>query len=597
MKKLTAKELKKLWFKFFEERGHKIIPSASLLPENDGTVLFTSAGMQPLVPFLLGEKHPAGTRIADVQKCLRTIDIDEVGDNSHCTFFEMLGNWSLGDYFKSEMIPWSFEFLTSEEYLGIPLDRLAVTVFEGDENAPRDEESAKLWEKCGMPKDQIYFLPKKNNWWGIEGGGPCGPDTEMFFDTGKPKCCDTCSPACDCGKYLEIWNDVFMQFKQDKDGNINPLENKNVDTGMGLERTIATLNGFESVYENEAFAKAIETMQTLTTVKYTDGDAQKRSFRIIADHLRAGTFLLAEGLVPSNVMQGYVLRRLIRRALNHARKLNIEDVKLVEVVKVYLEYYKDEYDEMKNNAETAIAEFEKEVAKFSKTITAGIKEFEKVSSFMKDGVLNGKTAFRLYDTFGFPLELTIEMANEKGMTVDIEGYNEAFKKHQDLSKATAGQVFKGGLSDSSEQTARLHTATHLLQAGLRKLISGDIHQKGSNITPERLRFDFNCDHKLTEEEKKAVEDFVNDAIKRNIPVVCEEMSLEDAKKSGAMGVFESKYGDVVKVYTMGDVSKEICGGPHAKNTGDLVSFKIVKEEASSAGVRRIKATIGATDNN
>ena len=595
MKKLTAKELKKLWFKFFEERGHKIIPSASLLPENDGTVLFTSAGMQPLVPFLLGEKHPAGTRIADVQKCLRTIDIDEVGDNSHCTFFEMLGNWSLGDYFKAEMIPWSFEFLTSEDYLGIPVDRLAVSVFAGDENAPRDTESAELWEKCGMPKDKIFFLPKKNNWWGIEGGGPCGPDTEMFFDTGKPKCCDTCSPACDCGKYLEIWNDVFMQFKQDKDGNISPLENKNVDTGMGLERTIATLNGFESVYENEAFAKAIATMETLTTKKYTDNDQTKRSFRIIADHLRAASFLLTEGLVPSNVMQGYVLRRLIRRALNHARKLEIEDVKLVEVVKVYLEYYKDEYVEMKDNAETTISEFVKEVEKFSKTITAGIKEFEKVSSFMKDGVLNGKTAFRLYDTFGFPLELTIEMANEKGMTVDIDGYNEAFKKHQDLSKANAGQVFKGGLSDTSEQTARLHTATHLLQAALRKIVSGDIHQRGSNITPERLRFDFNCDHKLTDEEKQKVEDFVNDAIKQNIPVVCEEMSLEDAKKSGAMGVFENKYGDVVKVYTMGDVSKEICGGPHAKNTGDLVSFKIVKEEASSAGVRRIKATIGAKD--
>jgi len=596
MKKLTAKELKKLWFKFFEERGHKIVASASLLPENDATVLFTSAGMQPLVPFLLGEKHPAGTRIADVQKCLRTIDIDEVGDNSHCTFFEMLGNWSLGDYFKSEMIPWSFEFLTSEEYLGIPIDRLAVTVFEGDEVAPRDTESAEIWEKCGMPKDQIYFLPKNKNWWGIEGGGPCGPDTEMFFDTGKPKCCETCSPACDCGKYLEIWNDVFMQFKQDKEGNITPLENKNVDTGMGLERTIATLNGFESVYENEAFAKAIAKMEELTTKKYNESDATKKSFRIIADHLRAASFLLAEGLVPSNVMQGYVLRRLIRRALNHARKLEIEDIKLVEVVKVYLEYYKDEYAEMKNNAETTVAEFEKEVAKFSKTISAGIKEFEKVASFMKDGVLNGKTAFRLYDTFGFPLELTIEMANEKGMKVDVDGYNEAFKKHQDLSKANAGQVFKGGLSDTSEQTAMLHTATHLLQAALRKIVSGDIHQKGSNITPERLRFDFNCDHKLTDEEKQKVEDFVNDAIKRNLPVVCEEMSLEEAKNSGAMGIFENKYGDVVKVYTMGDVSKEICGGPHAKNTGDLVSFKIIKEEASSAGVRRIKATIGANNN-
>ena len=596
MKKLTAKELKKLWFKFFEERGHKIVASASLLPENDATVLFTSAGMQPLVPFLLGEKHPAGTRIADVQKCLRTIDIDEVGDNSHCTFFEMLGNWSLGDYFKSEMIPWSFEFLTSEEYLGIPVDRLAVTVFEGDEVAPRDTESAEIWEKCGMPKDQIYFLPKNKNWWGIEGGGPCGPDTEMFFDTGKPKCCDTCSPACDCGKYLEIWNDVFMQFKQDKEGNITPLENKNVDTGMGLERTIATLNGFESVYENEAFAKAIAKMEELTTKKYNESDATKKSFRIIADHLRAASFLLAEGLVPSNVMQGYVLRRLIRRALNHARKLEIEDIKLVEVVKVYLEYYKDEYAEMQNNAETTIVEFEKEVAKFSKTISAGIKEFEKVASFMKDGVLNGKTAFRLYDTFGFPLELTIEMANEKGMKVDVDGYNEAFKKHQDLSKANAGQVFKGGLSDTSEQTAMLHTATHLLQAALRKIVSGDIHQKGSNITPERLRFDFNCDHKLTDEEKQKVEEFVNDAIKRNLPVVCEEMSLEEAKNSGAMGIFENKYGDVVKVYTMGDVSKEICGGPHAKNTGDLVSFKIIKEEASSAGVRRIKATIGANNN-
>lgn len=593
MKKLNAKELREMWINFFKEKGHAYIPSASLVPENDPSVLFTTAGMHPLVPYLLGEKHPCGKRLVDIQKCVRTGDIDEVGDDYHCTFFEMLGNWSLGDYFKEEKIPWSFEFLTSPKYLDIPKEQLAVTVFAGDETAPRDEVSFNAWKKCGIPEDKIFFLPKQHNWWILASGvGPCGPDSEMFIDTGKPKCSENCNPSCSCGKYIEIGNDVYMEFvKKTPNGETLPNPQKNVDTGFGFDRLLYISNGLKSVYDSEIFMPIIKKTESLSGKKYKQDDETKRNMRIIADHIRASVFIICDGVTPLNVGQGYVLRRLLRRAINCASRLGLEGSKLSELVPVIVEIYKETYPELEDKQEFIKETILQESEKFSKTLQLGIKEFEKVSSFCKDGKLSGKTAFRLYDTFGFPYELTKELAKEKGLTINEQEYEEAYKLHQEKSKANNDKVFKGGLADTSEQTTRLHTAAHLLQAGLRAIISTDIHQKGSNITAERLRFDFNCDHKLTDEEKKKLEDFVNDAIKKDIPVVCEELSLEEAKNQGALGIFEHKYGDKVKVYTIGEVSKEICGGPHAKRTGELKNFKITKEESSSAGVRRIKAII------
>ncbi len=593
MKKLTAKELRKMWIDFYVERGHKFIPSASLVPENDPSVLFTTAGMHPLVPYLLGEKHPLGKRLVDIQKCVRTGDIDDVGDDYHCTFFEMLGNWSLGDYFKKEKIAWSFEFLTSPKYLDINKDELAVTVFAGDEDAPRDMESYNAWKNCGLKDSQIFFLPKEHNWWILASGvGPCGPDSEMFIDTGKEKCCETCSPACSCGKYIEIGNDVFMEFiKKTKDGELIQNPQKNVDTGFGFDRLLYISNGLESVYDSELFRPIIDKIEEISGLKYNSNQEIKRHMRIIADHIRASVFMISDGVVPLNVEQGYVLRRLLRRAINSARNLGFSGDRLVELVGVVINIYKDFYNELEAKKDEIEKEIRLENEKFSKTLAQGIKEFEKVAKYSKDGILNGKTAFRLYDTFGFPLELTKELAKEKNLKVDEEGYKEAFRIHQEKSKANVDKVFKGGLADTSEQTTRLHTAVHLLQAALRHVISPDIYQKGSNITQERLRFDFNCDHKLTDEEKKKVEDFVNSAISENIPVECKEMTLDEARKIGALGIFDNKYGEKVKVYKIGDVSIEICGGPHAKNTGELGHFKIVKEESSSAGVRRIKAII------
>ena len=593
MKKLTAKELKEMWINFYKEKGHALIPSASLVPENDPSVLFTTAGMHPLVPYLLGEKHPCGKRLVDVQKCVRTGDIDEVGDNFHCTFFEMLGNWSLGDYFKKEKIAWSFEFLTSPKYLNIPKEDLAVTVFAGDETAPRDMESFNAWKKCGIDEDKIFFLSKEHNWWILASGvGPCGPDSEMFVDTGKPKCCETCSPACSCGKYVEVGNDVFMEYiKTEPNGPVKQNPQKNVDTGFGFERLLCISNGLESVYDTELFTPIIKKLEELTSLNYNSTEEVKRNMRVIADHMRASTFIICDGITPLNVGQGYVLRRLLRRAINCASRLGIEGEKLALIVPEVVEVYKDYYPELKEKQNFIMDTVTQESKKFSVTLTQGIKEFEKVAMYARDGKLSGKTAFRLYDTFGFPFELTKELANEKGLFVDENEYNEAFKIHQEKSKANNDKVFKGGLADTGEQTTRLHTAVHILQAALRKIVSQDIYQKGSNITSERLRFDFNCDHKLTDEEKQKVEDFVNDVIKQDIPVVCEELTLEEAKQQGALGVFEHKYGDKVKVYTIGNVSKEICGGPHAKSTGELKKFKILKEESSSAGVRRIKAII------
>lgn len=584
-----------MWFDFFRKHGHAIIGSASLIPENDPTVLFTTAGMHPLVPYLLGEKHPAGVRLADVQKCVRTGDIDEVGDASHCTFFEMLGNWSLGDYFKDEMIPWSYEFLTSPEYLGIDPKRLAVSVFAGDADCPRDERSAELWEKAGIARDHIFFLPKENNWWGPAGiTGPCGPDSEMFIDNGQPKCCDECSPACDCGKYLEIWNDVFMQFNKTVDGKYEPLKQKNVDTGMGLERTLCILQGKKSVYETDLFAPIIAAIESIGSGKYGSDEETTKAIRIVADHIRTSVFMIGDekGVACSNVDQGYILRRLLRRAVRFAKKLDIEIGKLTVVAEAVIEEYKDVYPELEINRDRIVNEITAEEERFERTLQGGIKEFEKLCHYLVGDTISGKASFKLYDTYGFPIEMTVELAKEKGLKVNIDDFNKAFAEHQQKSHAGAEQKFKGGLADHSEATARLHTATHLMHRALKEVLHDDnANQKGSNITEERLRFDFTFPRALTPEEIKEVEDKVNEAIKADVPVVCEEMTVEEAKEQGAVGLFAAKYGEKVKVYTMGKYSKEICGGPHASHTGELGHFRIVKEQSSSAGVRRIKAVL------
>lgn len=592
MKPLKSYELREQYLNFFKEKGHSVISSASLIPENDPSVLFTTAGMHPLVPYLLGEKHPNGNRLTDVQKCVRTGDIDDVGDATHCTFFEMLGNWSLGDYFKKDSITFSFEFLTKT--LGIPLEKLAVSVFAGDEDAPRDEESAGVWHSLGIPKDRIFYLPKENNWWYAGATGPCGPDTEIFVDTGKEACSDECSPACDCGKYVEIWNNVFMEFYRNERGEFENLTQKNVDTGMGLERTICMLNGYKSVYETDLYADIIELLESLSGKKYGDTEEITRAMRIIADHIRTSTFILGDdiGIVPSNVDQGYVLRRLIRRAYRFARLIDLDAADLVKVSEKFIDKYKAVYAELARNADRILKELSGEIERFSKTLENGLKELEKVLKYVQGDTLNGKTAFRLYDTFGFPIEITEELAREKGFKVDIEGYEKASHEHQLKSQAGAVQKFKGGLADSGEATTNLHTATHIMLACLKKLLNNnDIHQKGSNITAERLRFDFNFDRPLTDEEKATLESMVNEVIEKKIDVICEEMTVDEARDSRATGIFDNKYGERVKVYTIGDVSKEICGGPHAKNTGDLGKFVIKKEQSSSAGVRRIKAVL------
>ncbi|MDE5561983.1 MAG: alanine--tRNA ligase [Clostridiales bacterium] len=590
--KLTSDQLRKKWIDFFKARNHTPISSASLIPENDPTVLFTTAGMHPLVPYLLGQPHPAGKRLCDTQKCVRTGDIDEVGDASHCTFFEMLGNWSLGDYFKKEMVPWSYEFLTKE--LGISPDRLAVTVFEGDDDCPRDTETAELWEKCGIKKENIFFLGKKHNWWGPAGQtGPCGSDTEMFFDTGKPKCSDTCSPACDCGKYVEVWNDVFMQFNKNADGTFSPLKQKNVDTGMGLERALMNVQGLASVYDTDVFQPIVKKIEQLSGKSVKD-EAYVKAIRVVADHIRTSTFIIGDerGVTPSNVDQGYILRRLLRRAIRFGSGLGLKNGDYSAIAQVVVDKYKDVYPELEAAREKIVTEIDEEQARFERTLENGMKEFEKLCKYLQTNVIAGKSAFRLYDTYGFPLEMTIELAKERGFEVDVEGFNAKFAEHREKSHAGAEQRFKGGLADTGELTARLHTATHLMHRALKEVLNDPtVNQRGSNITPERLRFDFSFGRAMTPEEVKAVEDKVNAAIKADVPVTCEEMTVEEAKAQGAVGLFTSKYGEKVKVYTMGQYSKEICGGPHASRTGELGHFKILKEQSSSAGVRRIKAVL------
>ena len=581
---ITRKDLIKKYLEFFKSKNHAIIFSAPLVPENNPTVLFTTAGMHPLIPYLLGQKHPSGKRLVDVQKCIRTGDIDEVGDDFHLTFFEMLGNWSLGDYFKEEAIKWSFEFLTNE--LKIKRENLAVTVFEGDKDAKKDEGSAKIWQSLGMPKEKISFMPKANNWWDPAGTtGPCGPDTEMFFFVGK-KQNKTSNPKSKEKEWCEIWNDVFMQYNKDKDGNYLPLKQKNVDTGMGVERTIAVLNGKKSVYDTEMFVPIIKEIENLSEKKKL---SENRSARIIADHIRASTFILAEQVRPSNVERGYVLRRLIRKAIRHARLLGIERNFCKEIAIIVVKMYSSDYPELKKNELFISNELDKEENKFMQTLENGLKEFERITEGKKK--LGCEEAFLLYQSYGFPFEMISELAKERGIEVNEKEFNAKFCEHQELSRQGAEKKFRGGLADDSEKTARLHTATHLLSQALREVLKKEIQQKGSNITAERLRFDFNFDRKLTDEELKKAEELVNKMINSHCDIIREEMTPEEAKKKGAQGVFVSKYGEKISVYSIGKFSKEICGGPHVKNIKELGKFKIIKEESVAAGVRRIKAIL------
>lgn len=588
---MTANELRTMYVNFFKERGHKEIMSASLLPENDPTVLFTTAGMHPLVPYLLGEKHPGGKRLTDIQKCVRTEDIDEVGDDTHCTFFEMLGNWSLGDYFKQEAISMSFDFLTN--YLHIPLERLAVTVFEGDELVPADAEAEEIWKGFGIKNDQIFRYGRENNWWGPAGQtGPCGPDTEIFYDMDKPKCGPNCGPSCKCGKYVEIWNNVFMQFNKEADGTFTELKQKNVDTGMGLERVLTIFNGKTNVYDTELFIPIMQTLEEI--LEKEEKVIPERDKRIICEHTRAITFILGDPMKisPSNTEQGYILRRLIRRIIRLFKKADINANYLCELSGVIIEQYGLVYPELGENREFILEQLQKEYNLFSKTLDEGLKKANRyLDSVEQGGILSGELAFKLYDTFGFPIEFTSELASERGYQVDMDGFRKKFEEHQNKSRQGAAGKFAGGLATNNEQTARLHTATHLLNGALRKVLGEEVFQRGSNITSERLRFDFSFGRKVTKEELEKVEVIVNEAIQKKIDVILEEMTPKKAYEEGAIGVFSGKYGEIVKVYTIPGYSKEICGGPHAKNTGELVSFKIIKEEASSAGVRRIKAVI------
>ena len=588
---MTAKQLRRAYIEFFKRHGHAEVKSASLIPENDPTVLFTTAGMHPLVPFLVGEKHPAGRRLVNCQKCVRTDDIDEVGDTTHLTFFEMLGNWSLGDYFKEEAIGLSYEFLTNE--LGIPREKLWVSCFAGDADAPRDDEAAGIWMKLGIPAERIQFLGKKHNWWGPAGQtGPCGPDTEMFVELDQPACGPTCGLACSCGKFVEIWNDVFMQYNKTKDGRFEPLAQKNVDTGMGVERVTAILQGKKSCFETELFAGLLAK---LTAISGREDLGATREGRIVVEHMRAAAFLMADGVRPGNVDQAYVLRRLIRRAIREARQLGVTTAFTAPMAEVVVSEYGDVYPELVQSRADIEAALIQEEQQFASTLERGLREFTKlvdaITAHAQHQVISGKKAFFLYETYGFPLELTVEMAKERGFTVDTAGFKEAYNKHQELSRAGAEQRFKGGLADASDKTAALHTATHLLQSALRRVLGEHVKQAGSNITAERLRFDFTHGAPVAKEELSRVEALVNEVIQKDVQVECNEMSLAEAQKNGAMALFGDRYGERVKVYKVGDFSVEICGGPHAERTGRLGRFRIQKEESSSRGVRRIKAVL------
>ncbi len=582
---MNALEIRNKYLNYFKRKGHSIIPSAPLIPENDPSVLFNTAGMQPLVPYLLGQKHPSGTRLADYQKCVRTVDIDEVGDNRHLTYFEMLGNWSLGDYFKEESIAMSYEFLTKE--LEIPAEKISVTCFAGDSDCSRDDEAYNAWKKAGIPEERIYFYGKDDNWWIAGEEGPCGPDTEMFYDTGKEKCSPDCQPSCDCGKYVEIWNNVFMEFYKDKTG-YSKLSQRNVDTGLGLERMTMLLEGKETPFETELFYPVMEKLIELQKVD----DIKSR--RIVAEHLRSSIMIVNDGGRPSNVDRGYILRRLIRRMTRHLNKLQIDLNKLDVFLDVSIDSIKELYPELVNNREYIKNVIIEEKNKFVKTLEHGEKEFEKVANKTKNSgnkVIDTQSVFNLYETYGFPPEMTEELAKEQGLEVDMSDFQKLFKEHQEKSRKGVEQKFKGGLASTGEKETKYHTATHLLNAALKRVLGDHVHQKGSNITEERMRFDFSHGAKMTDEEKKQVEDLVNEWIEQGLEVSFIEMSKDEAIKSGAECMFIEKYPERVTVYTIGDVSKELCGGPHVKNTSELGHFKIKKEEASSAGVRRIKAIL------
>ncbi|MBP3831411.1 MAG: alanine--tRNA ligase [Clostridia bacterium] len=581
---MNALELRNKYLDFFKRHGHKVIPSAPLIPENDPSVLFNTAGMQPLVPYLLGQKHPEGTRLTDYQKCIRTNDIEEVGDNRHLTYFEMLGNWSLGDYFKEESIAMSFEFLTKD--LEIPVDKLSVTCFGGNELIGEDEESASYWEKAGIPKERIYFL--KDNWWIAGETGPCGSDTEIFYDTGKPKCSPECNPDCDCGKYVEIWNNVFMEFFKHEDGSITPLSQKNVDTGLGLERVNMLLQGKETPYDTELF---VDVMKKLEELQKVDNIFSRR---VVAEHLRSSMMIICDGGRPSNLDRGYILRRLIRRMIRHMNKLQIDLNELTNLIDLDIDVLKDMYPDLEKDKEQIKQVLLEEKDKFVKTLAHGEREFEKEVKKLKEqgkDKIEGKVVFRLYDTYGFPPEVTGDLAKENDMIIDMDGFKELFKEHQEKSRAGSEQKFKGGLASTGEMETKYHTATHLLNAALKQVLGSHVHQRGSNITSERLRFDFSHDAKMTDEEKKATEDLINKWIEEAIPVEHFEMKKDEAIAQGAEAMFIEKYGDIVSVYKIGDVSLELCGGPHVSNTSELGHFKIKKEESSSSGVRRIKAIL------
>ena len=583
---MKAIEIRNKYLNFFKNHGHAVIPSAPLIPENDPSVLFTTAGMQPLVPYLLGEKHPAGTRLTDYQKCVRTNDIEEVGDNRHLTYFEMLGNWSLGDYFKEESIQMSYDFLTQE--LQIPAEKISVTCFAGDEDCPRDEVTAKCWEKVGIPKERIYYFGKDDNWWIAGEEGPCGPDTEMFYDTGKTKCSPECNPSCGCGKYVEIWNNVFMEYFKSKDGKYTKLSQHNVDTGLGLERMTMLLQGKETPFETELFAPIMDKLEELQKV---DNIASRR---IVAEHLRSSMMIICDGGRPSNIDRGYILRRLIRRMIRHMNKLQISLDELSTLIDINVENLKEMYPALEENKETIKNVILEEKNKFVKTLEKGEKEFSKeIENVKKQGktIIDGKMVFRLYDTYGFPPEVTEELASENGMKINKEEFKKLFKEHQEKSRAGAEQKFKGGLASTGEMETKYHTATHLLNAALKQVLGAHVHQRGSNITSERMRFDFSHPAKMTDEEKQKTEELVNKWISEAIPVEHFEMKKDEAIRQGAEAMFIEKYGDIVSVYKIGDVSLELCGGPHVQNTSELGHFKIKKEEASSSGVRRIKAIL------
>ena len=582
---MDPKTLREKYFKFFQSKGHVLIPSASLIPNNDASVLFNTAGMQPLVPYLLGQPHPQGTRLVNIQKSLRTVDFDNIGDNTHNTFFQMLGNWSLGDYFKKEAIEWSFEFLTSKQWLNISLSMLGFTVYRGDEKVPRDDEAHNLWKHLGVPEKRIAFCGE-DNFWSAGDIGPCGPSTEMFYWTGDSVAPETFDP--EDNRWVEIWNDVFMTYNRHADGSLVPLVKKNVDTGMGFERTLAVLNHQKSAYETGLFIPIIKCLEELSGTSYVQ---HKREMRIVADHLRSAVFIIGDdnGIAPSNVDRGYILRRLIRRAIRYAKLISINQSFTTAIARVIINEYGDYYTELKHNQTKVFDELAKEEERFSQTLEKGLHIFEKLAS--TKGTINAEDAFLLFQSYGFPLEMTQELATEKDIAVDSVGFHKEFEKHQELSRTAAAGMFKGGLADHSEQTVRLHTATHLLNEALRKVISPEIHQRGSNITPERLRFDFNFPRKLTPEEIKKVEDEVNRVIHAHIVVTRKEMPHDDALRLGAEMEFGVKYPAQVSVYFVGDYSKEFCGGPHVTNTKEIGSFKIVKEEASAAGIRRIKAVV------